>query len=227
MRQFQRLVEHIPGIVAYMDIVQVDDPGTSIPVYISPQIEQLLGYPREAWLNEDELWLRVLHPEDAERQIAADVHARSTLSSLFAEYRLVHRDGHVIWVSEKAAVIEDESTGTSYWQGVMVDITERKRVEEALQEAEQRFRVAFDDAPIGIALLTPEGRWSHVNPALCSMLGYEEAELRERTVFDLTHPDDVGSASAGGCAARFGRPAPRSATSAPTARWSGPPSTVR
>src|SRR5947208_15715095 len=80
VRQFRRLVEHIPGIVAYMDIVQADDPGTSVPVYISPQVEQLLGYPREAWLNEDELWLSILHPDDAERQIAADVEARRTLS---------------------------------------------------------------------------------------------------------------------------------------------------
>src|SRR5690242_4741223 len=54
-RQFQRLVEHIPGIVAYMDLVQLDNPGSSIPLYISPQIEQLLGYPRDAWMTDDEL----------------------------------------------------------------------------------------------------------------------------------------------------------------------------
>src|SRR5437899_1006451 len=64
--------EHIPGIVAYMDLVQLDNPGSSIPLYISPQIEDLLGYPRDAWLTDDELWLDVLHPEDAERMIAAD-----------------------------------------------------------------------------------------------------------------------------------------------------------
>jgi len=56
-RRFERLVENIPGMSAYLDIVQPDDPGHSIPVYISPQIEELLGYPRDAWLNDDELWL--------------------------------------------------------------------------------------------------------------------------------------------------------------------------
>ena len=89
VRQFERLVERIPGIVAYMDVVQPDDPGCSIPVYISPQVEDLLGYPRDQWLTDDELWLDVLHPEDSKRQIAADERARATLSTLFAEYRRV------------------------------------------------------------------------------------------------------------------------------------------
>ena len=101
-------MERIPGIVVYMDKVQPDNPACSIPIYISPQIEELLGYPRSAWLNEDELWLDVLHPDDAERMVQADEHARRTLSSLFVEYRLIARDGRVVWVSEKATVVEDE-----------------------------------------------------------------------------------------------------------------------
>ena len=63
-----------------MDLVQVDDPSSSIPIYISPQIEELLGYPRDAWLNDDELWLDVLHPDDRERMVKADERARATLS---------------------------------------------------------------------------------------------------------------------------------------------------
>jgi diguanylate cyclase (GGDEF)-like protein/PAS domain S-box-containing protein len=130
--RFQSLVERIPGIVAYLDRVFPDDPGHSTPLYISPQIEALMGYPREAWLNEDELWLQVLHPDDAERQAAQDEHARATLTPLFAEYRMIAKDGRVVWVSEKAQVVVDETTGVSYWQGVMVDITDRKRTEDDL-----------------------------------------------------------------------------------------------
>ena len=72
VEQFQTLVERIPGIVAYIDLVHPDDPSHSTPLYISPQIEALLGYPREAWLNDDELWLEVLHPDDAERHGRAE-----------------------------------------------------------------------------------------------------------------------------------------------------------
>ena len=64
-QRFRTLVESIPGVAAYMDVVRLDDPGHSNPVYISPQIEVMLGYPRDAWLSDDELWLRVIHPDDA------------------------------------------------------------------------------------------------------------------------------------------------------------------
>ena len=148
-RRFKNLVENIPGLVVYLDVVQPDDPGCSLPVYIGPQIEQLLGYPREAWLTEDELWLDVLHPDDRERMIAADIAARSALAPHFAEYRMIARDGRVVWVSEKAAVVTDELTGTVYWQGVMVDITDRKRAEEALAASERQYRSVFDAATIG------------------------------------------------------------------------------
>jgi PAS domain S-box-containing protein len=160
---YRRLVESVPSMVTYMDRVQVDDPGTSIPLYISPQIADLLGYPREAWLTDDELWLQVLHPEDGERMRAADENARRLLQPLGAEYRLIARDGRIVWVSEKSAVVEDEDTGTLYWQGVMVDISERKRIEEELTTArrilldqtvrageEERMRLAAElhDGPV-------------------------------------------------------------------------------
>ena len=192
--RFQNLVENIPGIVAYLDIVQLDDPGCSIPVYISPQIEELLGYPREAWLTDDELWLQVLHPEDAERMTRADEEARRTLSSLFAEYRMIARDGRVVWVSEKAAVVEDEETGTVYWQGVMVDITERRNAEEALAASERQYRSVFDAAAIGVMRLGLDGRILEANPTLERVCEYSSGDLGGRRFHDFLDPADAASA---------------------------------
>jgi diguanylate cyclase (GGDEF)-like protein/PAS domain S-box-containing protein len=188
--RFQSLVERIPGIVAYLDRVFPDDPGHSTPLYISPQIEALMGYPREAWLNEDELWLTVLHPEDAERQAAQDEHARATLTPLFAEYRMIARDGRVVWVSEKAQVVVDEATGVSYWQGVMVDITDRKRAEEALAASEQQFRSMFDAASIGVMTLDLDGRILEANPMLEQVCDYPAGALHGRPLTDYLVPDD-------------------------------------
>jgi PAS domain S-box-containing protein len=62
---------------------------------------------------------------------------------------------------------------------------------EALRESEERFSGAFEHAPIGVALVSPDGRWLKVNRALCELVGYSEAELLARTFQDITHPEDL------------------------------------
>jgi diguanylate cyclase (GGDEF)-like protein/PAS domain S-box-containing protein/putative nucleotidyltransferase with HDIG domain len=188
--QFQSLVERIPGIVAYIDLVAPDDPSYSTPLYISPQVEGLMGYPREAWLSDDELWLQVLHPDDAARMVREDAEARGMLSPLCAEYRMIARDGRVVWVSEKAAVVIDENSGLSYWQGVMVDITARKRTEEALAASEQQFRSVFDAASIGVMTLGLDGLIREANPMLEQVCGYPAGALHGRPLADCLAPDD-------------------------------------
>ena len=195
--RFQLLVENIPGMVVYLDVVQPDDPSSSAPVYISPQVEDLLGYPREAWLTEDELWLDVLHPDDRDRMVEADTKARANLSSLFAEYRMVAKDGHVVWVSEHAAVVPDGSTGTVLWQGVMVDITARKEAEEALAASERQYRSVFDAATMGLMTLDLEGRVLEANHAVEGALGYGPGQLAGVALWDLALPAAVAALSNG------------------------------
>jgi diguanylate cyclase (GGDEF)-like protein/PAS domain S-box-containing protein len=192
-RLFEKLVENIPGIVAYMDRVRVDDPSSSIPIYISPQIEELMGYPRDAWLNDEELWLDVVHPDDRERMVKADARARGTLSTLFAEYRMVARDGRVVWVSEKAAVVEDPATGALYWQGVMVDITDRKAAEGALAASERQFRSIFDAAAIGVMTIGLDGRILEANPTLEQVCDYPSGALHDQMLRDYLEPADGSS----------------------------------
>jgi len=174
--RFRTLVEHIPGVATYLDRV-LDDPAHSEPLYISPQIEDMFGYPVAEWLGEGELWLQILHPDDRDRMIAADAEARRTLSPMSAEYRLITRGGRLAWVSEKGAVVRDVATGELYWQGVMVDITERKRAEEALRASEMRFRTIFDAAAFGVVTVDIRGRIIEANPTLELMAGYEPGEL--------------------------------------------------
>ena len=64
-------------------------------------------------------------------------------------------------------------------------------MEDALRESEERFSGAFEHAPIGVALVSPDGRWLKVNRALCELVGYSEAELLARTFQDITHPEDL------------------------------------
>jgi PAS domain S-box-containing protein len=70
------------------------------------------------------------------------------------------------------------------------DLTERRRAEARLRESEERFRAAFDHSAIGIALVALNGRWLHVNAALCRILGYDERTLRSVDFQSITHPED-------------------------------------
>jgi PAS domain-containing protein len=73
------------------------------------------------------------------------------------------------------------------------DISDRKRMEIALQESEQRFRAAFEQASTGMAQADLSGRLVQVNPALCDFLGYTEAELLGKTFLDITYAADMAS----------------------------------
>jgi PAS domain S-box-containing protein len=84
-----------------------------------------------------------------------------------------------------------DADGRRFVGGVGFDVTDRERTERLLRESEARFQGAFDNAPIGMALVDPDGRWLRVNPALCALLGYAEEELRALSFQDVTHPDDL------------------------------------
>jgi diguanylate cyclase (GGDEF)-like protein/PAS domain S-box-containing protein len=74
---------------------------------------------------------------------------------------------------------------------VFCDITPRKHAEEARRHAQERFELVFEQAPIGMALLTPDGRWVRVNQALLKITGYSAEELLSKTFQEITHPDDL------------------------------------
>lgn len=135
--KYQGLVETIPA-VTYID--PLDEWSDSL--YVSPQVIELLGYTQEDWLTDSGFWRDHVHPDDVDRVWEEWVRARDSGSPYQSEYRMVHRDGHVVWVSERAVILKDPAGRPWAVQGVMVDITERKRVEEELERAWQREREA-------------------------------------------------------------------------------------
>ena len=136
--------------------------------------------------------LDYVHPDDLPHVLEETEKALSEggVATNRTEYRFRHKDGSWRWVESAGTYLLDDP----HVKGVVVqtrDITERKRTEEALREAEERFRRSFDDAAIGMALVGTDGRFLRTNRSLCNMLGYREVELLGKTFQDITHPDDL------------------------------------
>lgn len=180
---YEALVGQIPAVV-YVDA----DDESSTALYMSPQVEQALGYTQEEWLTDPDLWVKLLHPEDREHVLAEANRTRTTGDAFDAEYRLLAHDGRILWVHDKAVRVEVESSVV--WQGVLLDITKRKRAEEELRRSEELFKKTFELAGVGMAHVALDGRWLRVNDDLCKISGYSHTELLEKTFLELTPPED-------------------------------------
>ena len=107
------------------------------------------------------------------------------------EFRARHRDGTYRWLLSRGVVVRDAAGRPLRFAGTRIDITKRKRAEEALRESEERFRGTFENAGVGIAHADFEGRWLRVNEKLCKIVGYSREELLGKTFKDITYPDDL------------------------------------
>jgi PAS domain S-box-containing protein len=103
---------------------------------------------------------------------------------------MIAADGRTVWLRDLVRV-EAENGQARELVGVMVDVTDQKRAEERLRDSEDLLRMTFDQAPDGIAIIGPDGRFLNVNPAYRRLVGYTDEELRHITALEeLTHPDD-------------------------------------
>jgi PAS domain S-box-containing protein len=136
---FRTLVEQVPAVV-YIDAV--DDVSTAL--YISPQYERLLGYTAEERMENPRLWVDRLHPEDRHRVLEESRRTNETGNPFSMEYRMLHRDGHVVWLRDEARLLRGENGRPLYWQGLLIDITERIETEQAIRRAYEREREAAE-----------------------------------------------------------------------------------
>jgi two-component system cell cycle sensor histidine kinase/response regulator CckA len=131
-----------------------------------------------------------VHADDRARVARVIENAVAERRPWSLDYRIVRPDGELRMIHARGEVVSDDQGRPAVVQGTCQDVTESRRVEDALRAAEQLFRRAFDDAPIGMALIDLEGRWLRLNRAICQMLGRSEQELRTTRLTELNHPDD-------------------------------------
>ena len=121
--RYRTLIEQLPAIV-YSEDVESDRLRL---VYVNPRVQELLGITPEEWIADAGVWLRTIHPDDLDRVRRENERTEATGEPFSIEYRMIARDGRVVWFRDEAVLVCDEADGTPrYWQGVMIDITDRQ-----------------------------------------------------------------------------------------------------
>ena len=130
--RFRTLVEHLPAITYVAEF------GAAGPwSYVSPQIETLLGFSPAEWMADAEVWVKHLHPEDRDRVLGEEQQSQHSAEPFRSEYRMLTRDGRVLWCRDEATVLSDQDGKRNRMLGVVYDITQRRNLEEQLRQAQK------------------------------------------------------------------------------------------
>ncbi len=192
--RYRTLVEQIPAIV-YVDLIDGPDSGTWPTVYISPQLETILGYTPQEWMSDPLMWAAVLHPDDRGAAFADDRdYFESGRESGAYEYRVFAKDGSVVWLRDESVVIRDTDGTPRFGQGLLTDVTQLKMTEARLRDAEERYRSVVESIPAALFIRTAETRaFEYASPQVETMTGYPpEAWARDPDLWiRVIHPDDL------------------------------------
>jgi PAS domain S-box-containing protein len=185
--RYRALVEQIPAVVfmAYLDR------GIG-EAYVSPQIEAALGFSQEEWLEDPIRWYSHIHPEDKQRWSTEAAEMFLTGNPLRSAYRVVARDGRVIWFHCEAKMVRKEDGEPWFIHGVGFDITDLKRTEGALQEERNVVSAILHTVGALVVVLDPAGGIIRFNRACELTSGYSLAEVERKKIWDLLMvPEEV------------------------------------
>ena len=169
----------------------VHEPGRGFYfTYVSAGIEQVVGLKPEDIVGNFDVLDNLILEEDRPLVKQSNYQSLETLSLFEFEMRRRTLWSTIQW-SFVRSVPHRLENGQTIWYGVEIDITNLKQTEAALKDSEELFRRAFDDAPIGISLISPDGKFLTVNNYYCNLLGYTKEELLQISFQELTHPDDL------------------------------------
>jgi PAS domain S-box-containing protein len=166
---------------------QLDPPGPQI-VFVSPAFTKMTGYSPEEVIGKTPHILEG-HETDRSvlRRLCKDCMEGRVFHGETINYRKDHSEFHLEWT---AGPVRNERGEVTHFAAALLNVTERRRVEDELRTSEEEFRSLFDLSAIGMTQVSPEGRYLRVNRKLCQMLGYSEQELLHLTLHEVTHPDD-------------------------------------
>lgn len=193
--RFRRVVERLPAIV-YLESVQAEPSTPGRMLYVSPQVETILGFTPDEWVRDPTAWARQFHPDDRERAREEYERVEREGGPLRAEYRMYTRTGDIRWFRDEAVLVRDETDEPRYWQGIMLDVTLEHALREREREQERRYRSLVERIPAIVYrhdVTDPSMQTVYISPRVVRTLGITSDAWRAdpETWLRLVHPDDL------------------------------------
>jgi diguanylate cyclase (GGDEF)-like protein/PAS domain S-box-containing protein len=171
--RYRAMVEQLPAVVYVADIG-----AQATWHYISPRIQELLGYSAEEWLADTNLWISLIHPDDRQRVIEAEEFGgrRAIGDRSVIEYRMRTRDAREVWIRDEEIVVGDERGQPTRFRGFMIDITAQKEAELGLRASEEQTRLIIESASQAYIAIDAEGRIIDWNAQAEATFGWSRKE---------------------------------------------------
>ena len=181
---FRGFIENLPVL-----FYAVEPYSPHRPLYISRTVEKF-GYPHEQWLTDPNIWLTVIHEEDRDRILGDTKEAMSRGEGIDFEYRIVGADGTIFWVRDRSCFIRDNSGTPICWQGVILDVTERRWAVLETQKRERLYRTLSRHIPKSAVLMFGKDlKYTLADGQYLTRYGLDKDQLEGQTPYDVFPPN--------------------------------------
>ncbi|MFH0976580.1 MAG: PAS domain S-box protein [Spirochaetota bacterium] len=186
LRMVRHVIENSPAVLFLWKVEE----GWPVK-YVSDNVSQF-GYTAEDFTSGKIKYSSIIHPDDLQR-VATEIreYTRAGRDEFKQEYRIITKDGNILWVDDRTGVERGSDGRIIHYQGIIIDITERKRTEEALREKTIELDYYFTSSLDLLCIADTDGHFHRLNPEWEKTLGYSITELKGRKFLEFVHEDDV------------------------------------
>ena len=172
-RRFQQITSHIPGIVYQF---KIDSQGKQSLPYMSPMAEKIIGITSQSIMDDISHICAIVHPEELSELKASILESYQNMTVWEWEGRIIHAGNEIRWL-HGSSVPSHQEDGSVIWDGMLIDITDRKQIEQALIESEIWMRNIYNSLDEAVLVVSPDRRLININSAACNIFGYTEEEI--------------------------------------------------
>jgi len=189
-KELERIINRSPVVVLHWG-VGGDSEGDWPVEFVSDNI-RAFGYSPEDLCSGRPSFAKLIHPDDRLRvaEEASRHSSQSQVETFSREYRIITADGNERWVDERVWILRDEDKNVTGYQGILVDIHSRRKAQLDLHESENRLRIFYNNAAVGVVFSDLDGRILDCNETFLKMLGRSRQDFHHLTFHEISHPDD-------------------------------------